>query len=379
MAKTICIFSDGTGQAGGDNPIHWTNVYRLYKFTRDIAPGQIAFYDPGLGSDPDVAENGGWSGWLLKLYAQSTGFGITRNIVDCYAALLLSYEPGDRIFLFGFSRGAYTVRSLGGALGCCGIPADSRGGQPPVTRWDQFRARLDSVRPLAVEAVENVYQIRSDADRAAASAAFRARHNSHPALPHFIGVWDTVRALGVKGLSDLLDPFKHRFHDAALNKAVPYGRQALAIDENRETFKPELWDERKAPSTQSIRQVWFAGAHTDIGGGYQDKPKLADMPLQWMIGEAQAIDHPLIVDPAMDPPLAPDALAMQHDELKTGRIPWFRKDRRDFIASPMQAPPAEFHPSVDERFAAPDVLHLDERKPYRPEALRQHPRYRHWY
>lgn len=380
MQKSILIYSDGTGQAGGDNPIHWTNVYRLYKFTRDISPAQIAFYDPGLGSDPDQAEdNAGFLAGITRWISQATGLGITRNIVDCYGALLLAYEPGDRIFLFGFSRGAYTVRSLGGVLSLCGIPADARAGAAGVARWDQFRARLASVRPLAEEAVKQVYQISDAAARNAAAQNFRIRHQSHPALPHFVGVWDTVRALGIKGLSDMLDIFKHRFHNAELNPDVPYGRQALAIDENRETFKPELWDERQSPPRQSIRQVWFAGAHSDIGGGYADSKGLSDLALQWMIAEAAAVTHPLIVDPAIDPPLAPDALTMQHDELKTGYLPWIRKDRRESIASPLQVPAARFHPSVRARFDARDVLHLDERKPYRPEALRGVPEFAAYY
>lgn len=379
MPKTICIFSDGTGQAGGDNPIHWTNVYRLFKFTRDISPAQIAFYDPGLGSDPDAGEeaNGFLSG-LTKWLSQATGLGITRNIVDCYGALLLCHEPGDRIFLFGFSRGAYTVRSLGGVLSLCGIPARPHGGIGHVTRWDQFRRRLDSVRPLAEEAVKQVYQIEDEARRKQAAADFRQRHGSADALPYFIGVWDTVRALGIKGVSDLIG-FRHKFHNAALNPAVPHGRHALAIDENREVFKPELWDETQAPPAQVIKQVWFAGAHADIGGGYADSRGLSDIALQWMIAEAKAVSHPLIVDPALDPPLTPVPLAVQHDETQTSLIPWFRKDRREFVASALQKPPAEFHPSVAVRFAAPAVPHLKDMRPYRPEALRGVPEFAAWY
>ncbi len=377
MAKTICIFSDGTGQAGGDNPVHWTNVYRLYKFTRDIAPGrQVAFYDPGLGSDPDVADagSGPFSG-LTKWLSQATGLGITRNIVDCYAALLLAFEPGDRIFLFGFSRGAYTVRSLGGALGLCGLPPAQTG--PAILDWSAFRARLDSVRPLAEEAVA-VYQIEEEAPRAIAARAFRAAHGSVDAIPHFIGVWDTVRALGVQGLSDLFG-FRHKFHNASLNPAVPYGRQALSIDENRDVFQPEIWDERAAPASQSIRQMWFAGVHADIGGGYSDARGLSDIALGWMIEEATRIPQPLIVDPAMDPPLAPDALAIQHDERRTSILPWFYGDRRAFVASPSLKAPVQFHPSLATRFAAPAVPHLGDMKPYRPAALKGRPEFAPYY
>ena len=107
MPRNICIFSDGTGQGGGANPINWTNVYRLFMATREAdAAGQVCFYDPGLGANPDAGEIRGPFRRLKDLLAQATGYGITDNIIDCYAALLLAHETGDRIYLFGFSRGA---------------------------------------------------------------------------------------------------------------------------------------------------------------------------------------------------------------------------------------------------------------------------------
>lgn len=374
MPKAICIFSDGTGQAGGDNPIHWTNIYRLYKFTREIAPGgQVAFYDPGLGSDPDTGDRraGLFSG-AMRWLSQATGLGISDNIIDCYAALLLAHEPGDRIFLFGFSRGAYTVRSLGGVLTLCGVPADPRKGAAALTDWREISKNLDSMRELATEAVKKVYQVSDDAARAKAALDFRARHHSQDATPYFIGVWDTVRALGIKGLDSVVEMLglKHKFHNATLNPNVPHGRQALAIDEDRETFKPELWDERDAPATQTIRQVWFTGVHSDIGGGYEDSRGLSDVALAWMIEEAAALDHPMIVDPAIDPPLTPNPVAIQHDERVTSAIPWVKKDRRDFVGSVHLRAPVNFHASVTERFEAPMVPQLNVMKPYRPKTLR---------
>src|ERR1700730_9915462 len=130
MAKSILIFSDGTGERGGllfDE--RRSNIYKLFRATRcgpdsSINPSnQLAFYDPGIGTLPDVI---GFLGAILtKLYnliCKATGLGLTRNIVDCYAAIIRLWEPGDRIFLFGFSRGAYTVRCLGGVLAMCGVP-----------------------------------------------------------------------------------------------------------------------------------------------------------------------------------------------------------------------------------------------------------------
>ena len=130
MGKNIVIFSDGTGQAGGINfDEARTNVYKLYRACRvgpdtPINPAeQVAFYDPGLGSAADGSQfKIGSMRWIYNLLSMATGLGITNNIIDCYAAIIRLYEDGDRIFLIGFSRGAYTVRSLSGVIAYCGIP-----------------------------------------------------------------------------------------------------------------------------------------------------------------------------------------------------------------------------------------------------------------
>lgn len=374
MARNICIFSDGTGQAGGANPINWTNVYRLFKATRDIAPSrQICFYDPGLGAHPD-GEVPGWDKWLLNKLSQATGYGITTNIIDCYTALLLSYQPGDTVFLFGFSRGAYTVRSLGAALGLCGVPP----GLPKLQRWDEFDAEMhNSVRAIAKEAVTKVYQERDAHRREDAAIAFRKTYGSREVPPHFIGVWDTVKALGIKGISDLL-PGRHTFNNDVLNPKVAHGRQALAIDENRKTFRPELWDERQAPLGQ-IEQRWFSGVHSDIGGGYGLAMGLSDLALKWMLDAATTIDRPLLVDPKLPAELNLDHRGKQHDELRTGLIPWSRGTREDSLSSPYFPGFGTAADRVDPRFREPRVPILDDEQPYRPVAMRQHPAFSRYY
>ena len=369
MARNIGIFSDGTGQAGGANPINWTNVYRLFMATREAdGAGQICFYDPGLG------EIRGPFRRFKDLLAEATGYGITDNIIDCYAALLCAHRPGDRIFLFGFSRGAYTVRSLGGVLALCGVP----GGFAQVTRWDGFSdaIKAEEVRALAASAVKDVYMIRDAAARAEAAAAFRERHGTQPAPPFFVGVWDTVRALGLPGIGSL--PGRHKFHDAILNRQVAHGRHVLAIDENRQVFAPELWDEREAPPGQ-IRQAWFAGVHTDIGGGYGLKMGLSDLSLGWMIAEAQAIPHPLIVEPGLIAELRPDALGRQHDERKTSWLPWSEGTREGFVPHGFQPQPARMADAVEPRLRATAVPILQEMLPYRPRALAGYPTFADYY
>jgi len=142
MGKNILIFSDGTGQAGGLLPDETrSNIYKLFRATRcgpdsTIDPAQqLTFYDPGLGSQSDdIGIKIGWVRKLRNLISQGTGLGITQNIIDCYAAILKLWRPGDRVFLIGFSRGAYTVRCVGGVMSLCGIPTHMKGRDAPEIR-----------------------------------------------------------------------------------------------------------------------------------------------------------------------------------------------------------------------------------------------------
>jgi uncharacterized protein (DUF2235 family) len=214
LSKNILIFSDGTGQAGGLTPDQaLSNVYKLYRASRvgpdsQIDPKQqIAFYDAGLGTDND----GGTIPlrslkWFRKFWSSTTGTGISRNIADCYEAIVKHYEPGDRIYLFGFSRGAYTARCVGGVLGLCGIPTQGKDGVA-LPRYGK------ALRAIADEAVAKVYEHGSgkeDSDgvykkeRLEKARRFRAQYASGTELesntvPYFIGVFDTVAALGASG------------------------------------------------------------------------------------------------------------------------------------------------------------------------------------
>jgi uncharacterized protein (DUF2235 family) len=208
MAKNILIFSDGTGQRGGVLfEERRSNIYKLYRATRcgpdsDIDPAeQFAFYDAGIGTIPGgLTSTARIVRLIYNTIGQATGLGLTANIVDCYAAIIRVWQPGDRIFLFGFSRGAYTVRCLGGVLGLCGVPTRGAGGQP--LKRDEAGARA-----IARKAVHRVYQHfraskkeRPDALRGALAARFRAEHGSDDGgksntFPYFIGVFDTVASL----------------------------------------------------------------------------------------------------------------------------------------------------------------------------------------
>lgn len=213
MSKNIVIFSDGTGQGGGLLPDESrSNVYKLFRAARvcpdtKIDPSQqVAFYDPGLGSQSaGLRIKVGWWRLIYNLLSSATGLGITQNIIDCYAAILRLWEPGDRIYLIGFSRGAYTVRCVAGVLGLCGIPTQGANGEP-------LKRDLASAGALAREAVKEVYQfgnsVKGDPYRSVRlelAGQFRGRYASAApndkdlsnAYPYFIGVWDTVAALGL--------------------------------------------------------------------------------------------------------------------------------------------------------------------------------------
>jgi hypothetical protein len=210
MPKNILIFSDGTGQAGGLLPDQsLSNIYKLYRATRcgpdsTVNPAeQLAFYDPGLGSQSDGGRiKIGFVRKLRNVLSQGTGLGITHNIIDCYAAVLNLWRPGDRVYLFGFSRGAYTIRCVNGVIAACGVPTHMKDGS--ALRYDP-----DTIRAIATEAVKKVYQygasIKDDPFkelREERAQQFRQAYGSDQdehanEYPYLIGVFDTVAALGV--------------------------------------------------------------------------------------------------------------------------------------------------------------------------------------
>jgi uncharacterized protein (DUF2235 family) len=248
MPKNIVVFSDGTGQEGGlREEQRLSNVYKLYRVCR-VGPDsgidpkdQVAFYDPGLGTDGSATGLLSAYRRLQKLLSSVTGLGITKNIADCYAFIIDHYEPGDRIFLVGFSRGAYTARCVANVLFLCGVPTIAPGGEckapslwaavcqwmkeklpgqkhalpppaealPPGSYLPRFRK---TTRDIANEAVMGVYEYgagspRGDYDRERQELArrFRHRYGSGDDLrsnvaPHFVGVFDTVASLGSVGV-----------------------------------------------------------------------------------------------------------------------------------------------------------------------------------
>lgn len=250
MSKRIIFCADGTWDSAQND----TNVYKLFKAI-PITSSQVAFYDDGVGSDGTPLE---------KLVGGAFGDGLFQKIKDGYTKIAHVYEQGDEIFIFGFSRGAFTARSLAGMIANCGLPTGA---------FD------DNLVNTAFQAYRN------KAQRAALLATLN-KYNLFNAQIKMVGVWDTVGSLGIPALFGNVDPVLYGFLDTSLHPDVLNAYQALAIDERRQEFPPTLWTPPSPPvAAQVLEQVWFAGVHCDVGGGYPETG-LSDITFSWMMGKA---------------------------------------------------------------------------------------------
>ena len=266
--KRLIICCDGTwnepDERVDNNPADETEPTNVLKVVRGIAPvdchdiPQVVYYDSGIGTQ----------GLVDKYVGGGFGHGISKNIQQAYRFIANNYHEGDELFLFGFSRGAYTVRSLAGFIGSVGLlekahlrrvpeayalyrtPPGKRPGSLPEQRLKKLQ--LPPRRGIPIK---------------------------------FIGVWDTVGALGAP--TPILGRFTRSivsFHDTQLGQDVQHGYQALAIDERRRPFQPDLWTGVPA-NGQTIKQVWFSGVHSNVGGSYRNTG-LSDITLKWLTDQA---------------------------------------------------------------------------------------------
>jgi len=295
MSKNIVIFADGTGQEGGHG--NNTNVYKLFNTVTDRTKEQIVFYDRGLGT-----------GWR-KVSGNMFGAGMAQNIKECYSFIFENYQAGDKIYLIGFSRGAATVRSLSSFIHYFGI--------------------LPQSRPELIDEAYDIYKITNSKKREEKAKNFISKNHTMWTHVEFIGVWDTVSALGVPiHFLDVLFqkiPFmRHKYHNFKLSRSVKYAYQALAIDDYRDTFHPVLWEKEKE-DYQKIEQVWFVGSHTDIGGGYKEQ-EISDIPLQWLT--AKAVKRGLLIYPSNSVGIHPDVNGTVHDSRKGFPMKLYHKKAR---------------------------------------------------
>jgi uncharacterized protein (DUF2235 family) len=306
--RNIILLSDGTGNSSISS--NKSNVWRLLG-ALDLGPNangdhrQFAFYDDGVGT----------SGFKpLRLLGGAFGWGLSRNVRELYRKLCRHYEPGDKIYIFGFSRGAFTARVLAHLISTCGILDRSKPapGRPDVTMatdrglrrgvkqaYKSYRRRYwDTAEwlPWVVSRLLRFFRNKVFRMEVLPHEEFRTRYSlEKPAggekLIEFIGVWDTVDALGlpIDELAVLIDRFvyPYKFPNQVLSGDVRRARQALAVDDERQTFHPLLWDEQGKTDTDRIKQVWFTGMHSNVGGGYPED-NLAYVTLAWMIDELKA-------------------------------------------------------------------------------------------
>lgn len=349
--KRIAIFCDGTWNRADqehDGVPCPTNVVKLALRIMPQADGvrQVTYYAQGVGT----------GNWLDRFSGGAFGDGLTDNLFAAYRFLMLNYEPGDALYFFGFSRGAFTARSLVGMIKKCGI----------LKRASAMKYR---------DAVE-LYRDESHPTHVAPTK-FRTNHcvvGNEPIPIEFVGVWDTVGALGIplRGLR-FLTAHKHKFHDVELSGTVRNAYHALAIEERRGPFDAARW--AYVPKAgQTVKQVWFAGVHSDVGGGYsphspRDGWGLSDVSLVWMSERAQSAGL-VLGEPAF--PVNPNPFADKHESRRG--LYWFTRPQPRIIgmaatpeaqptaATTQEDPTQSLHPSVYERW--------DARADFRPENLR---------
>ncbi|MEM7190643.1 MAG: DUF2235 domain-containing protein [Pseudomonadota bacterium] len=394
MFRNLVICCDGTGNEIEENS---SNVLKLYRVL-EKNENQIAFYDPGVGT---ISDSGNWSRMRAKLrgvFGLATGAGLDANVLDAYRFLIHNYRDGDKIYLFGYSRGAYTARVLAGFLYLVGLmrPDQEHLAEYAFTAYKQGGFTLAKFRKFRGR--ENL----------ATAERFRKVLQTRYVIVQFLGCWDTV--------SSVLAPRADRFMIPSLlvlpytqtNRCVRVFRHAMAIDERRRMFRINKWknsqpftanrdDDRDAAPRQDIKQVWFAGVHGDVGGGYPETQSgAAKYPLGWMIDEA--MEHGLKTDPDSVAHLvygrspdkgkadaektkAPNPNAMLHDSMNFGwkvleLFPRIKRTRGQWLPSIRMSRPvprkipanATIHPSVWER-----TTYSGPGDPYRPVNLPDRP------
>lgn len=271
--KRIVICADGTWnirdqldeKSGKRRPTNVTKLARSVLPRDHSGVDQVVVYCDGVGTGRGMD----------KFTGGAFGKGIEDNVRDLYRAVVYNYVAGDQLFFFGFSRGAFTVRTLAGFMNFAGL----------VEKDDDY----------FVPDLYACYEQRQGPGTAMWEAANRRIKNTRPCPPiEMIGVWDTVGALGAPGfLGQLFNKSKYQYHDVGLNPAIRHAYHALAIDERRKPFAPNLW--QKPEEWQGVlEQVWFAGVHSNVGGGYSPDG-LANEALQWMVAKANSLG--LAMDP----------------------------------------------------------------------------------
>lgn len=324
--RNLVVCCDGTGNvwraSGGQ-----TNVVRLVQALHPDPARQLVFYDPGVGTAAGLGADSGGLGWkdrLRRAAGLAWGHGVWTNVAQAYGFLVEHHRPGDRIFLFGFSRGAFTVRAVGGLIHLCGL--------------------MERGHENLVPALMQTYRM-PDSDRRREAGASYKQHFARPGVDvWFTGVWDTVESVGITSI--LLGA--HITSNREVKPTYRHVRHAVALDERRAPYLPRLYDvPPRLEAGQSVEQVHFAGAHCDVGGSYAEDG-LANAAWHWMVREANALG--LLVQPqafARHPQHHADTL---HDET-VGFPPWVLAGA---FTRPLPSGPLQVHETVGQRMAHAD-------------------------
>jgi uncharacterized protein (DUF2235 family) len=296
VGKKIALFSDGTGNSSAK--VQKTNVWRLFQALDQITVDQIAKYDDGVGTSANK---------YLAAIGGAFGFGLKRNVLDLYRFVCRNWESGDEIYAFGFSRGAFTIRVLVDLIAKEGLItfrseeelARNAAGAYRHYRsknfpsWSPFVIGMRWLRDALIWTRDCITGHRNYKE-----IAHQTKEANRAEIPiRFLGLWDTVEAYGVpiaalkRGIDWVLWPML--FGDLILSPRVQRACHALSLDDERSTFHPLLWDEvaeakmveRHQVAAGRITQVWFAGVHSNVGGGYPED-QLSLVSLEWMMNEA---------------------------------------------------------------------------------------------
>lgn len=330
MARNLIICCDGTGNEIKENQSNVLKFYRLIKKNS----AQLGFYDPGVGT---ISDTNAWARFKNKakgVFGLATGYGLDKNVLEAYQFLIRNYEDGDQIYLIGFSRGAYTVRVLAGFINMVGL----------------LNASNENLCGYALTA----YKQASGRNDFGIAWRFQEVMDARRVTIRFIGCWDTVGSVIVPRPDRWFIPSLEQLPYTQQNSCVQVFRHAMAIDERRRMFRLLKWEESQKFKTnpfveddkaeeQDIKQVWFSGVHSDIGGGYPEvESGAAKIPLKWMVKEAE--EHGIVFRTRMasrlvdgQPPknstrhyAAPDADAELHDSTNWAWaiLEWFPKSSK---------------------------------------------------
>ncbi|MBL9138503.1 MAG: DUF2235 domain-containing protein [Verrucomicrobiales bacterium] len=298
--RNLIVCCDGTNNlwSAADDV---TNIVKIFRRLQQ-SDEQLCYYDPGVGAaSGQLHESSGLRQRLARLAGLAWGNGVWKNVADAYFWLIQNYREGDRIYLVGFSRGAFTVRALAGLLYWCHLP----------------RENCEHLIPTFIDA----YRVSDTAERRRICRELRRYHSrsrnfEQECFPiEFIGVFDTVESVGLEQIFLGTEVIS----DNKVKKGVRFVRHAMAIDESRWTFEPRPYQGTEEPSEPAtvprLKQVWFPGAHSDVGGGYQEHG-LSDLVLSWLIEEMLSLPHAPNFISGWETDLDPDPCGHRHDQMR---------------------------------------------------------------